>query len=234
MIEKQVLKVVLSKLAQARLQNSIETINRKIQRLAQAFGSKSYTFKNEVAFLQKGALQKFVGESASGFLKVDYMKIKKFIQAGNDLSEVNEILTKMAGVKMTSDGEMIRTGDKIPTVGQLRKEAKKKMEELGTGDTYNVDEFIESMNKFASEFQTEYQKAMVDVGGSDMKEDPIVGLLWSENRTKQSSLAKPRKGESGKGKLSYSELTKIYERMVQMRIDAKVEEEVVEDDPLPF
>ena len=128
MIEKQVLKVVLSKLAQARLQNSIETINRKIQRLAQAFGSNSYTFKNTVAFLQKGALQKFVGESASGFLKVDYMKIKKFIQAGNDLSEVNEILTKMAGVKMTSDGEMIRTGDKIPTVGQLRKEAKEKMQ----------------------------------------------------------------------------------------------------------
>ena len=224
----------LSNLLLATLQNNIETINRRIYRLAKAFGKSSYTFKNETAFLQKGALQKFMGESSSGTPKVDYMKIKKFLQSGADVSEVNEILTRMGGMKITENGEIVKTGTNVPTVGKLRKEAEKKMEEMGTGDTYNVDEFIESMNKFASEFQTEYQKAMHDVGGSDMKEDPIVGLLWSENRTKPSSLAKPRKGESGKGKLSYSELTEIYKKMVQLRVDAKVEEEAVENDPLPF
>ena len=221
MIEKQVLKVVLSKLAQARLQNSIETINRKIQRLAQAFGSNSYTFKNEVAFLQKGALQKFVGESASGFLKVDYMKIKKFIQAGNDLSEVNEILTKMAGVKMTSDGEMIRTGDKIPTVGQLRKEAKEKMQDMDAGHM-DVDEFIETLNRFSSEFQSAYNATIRDVGASRMHDDSVVDQLWSENREHD-------------GRLSYPQMARIMKRMDELRAEAAAQEGWVEaNEDIPF
>ena len=221
MIEKQVLKVVLSKLAQARLQNSIETINRKIQRLAQAFGSNSYTFKNTVAFLQKGALQKFVGESASGFLKVDYMKIKKFIQAGNDLSEVNEILTKMAGVKMTSDGEMIRTGDKIPTVGQLRKEAKEKMQDMDAGHM-DVDEFIETLNRFSSEFQSAYNATIRDVGASRMYDDPVVGQLWSENR-------------GSDGRLSYPQMARIMKGMDELRAEAAAQEGWVEaNEDIPF
>ena len=221
MIEKQVLKVVLSKLAQARLQNSIETINRKIQRLAQAFGSNSYTFKNTVAFLQKGALQKFVGESASGFLKVDYMKIKKFIQAGNDLSEVNEILTKMAGVKMTSDGEMIRTGDKIPTVGQLRKEAKEKMQGMDA-EHMDVDEFIETLNRFSSEFQSAYNATIREVGASRMYDDPVVGQLWSENR-------------GSDGRLSYPQMARIMKGMDELRAEAAAQEGWVEaNEDIPF
>lgn len=221
MIEKQVLKVVLTKLAQARLQNSIETINRKIQRLAQAFGSNSYTFKNTVAFLQKGALQKFVGESASGFLKVDYMKIKKFIQAGNDLSEVNEILTKMAGVKMTSDGEMIRTGDKIPTVGQLRKEAKEKMQDMDA-EHMDVDEFIETLNRFSSEFQSAYNATIREVGASRMYDDPVVGQLWSENR-------------GSDGRLSYPQMARIMKGMDELRAEAAAQEGWVEaNEDIPF
>lgn len=214
-------KVILSKLALARLQNSIETINRRISRLAQAFGKNSFTFKNEVAFLQKGALQKFTGQSSSGDFKVDYKKIKNFIQSGADLSEVNEILTKMAGVRIDENGEMVRTGSKVPTVGELRKQAEEKKKEMGVS-SMDTDEFIESLNRFSSEFQSAYNKTIRDVGAERMEEDPIVGQLWMENR-------------QGAGRLTYPQMANIMNRMDELRAEAVAEEGWVEaNDDLPF
>ena len=219
---------VLSNLMLATLQNNIETINRRIYRLAKAFGKTSYTFKNEIAFLQKGALQKFMGESSSGTPKVDYMKIKKFLQSGADLDEVNEILSRMGGMKITEDGEIVKTGTEIPTVGKMKSDAYKKMRELNA-ERENVYDFIESMNKFSSDFQTQYNLTMKDVGSEDMENDPIVGQLWSENRGSKSKLEKPRKGESGKGKLTYHDMEKIYHAMIDLRIKAAEDEEEVEN-----
>lgn len=217
----QLAKLVLSKLAQATLQNSIETINRRIYRLAKAFGKSSYTFRNEMAFLQKGALQKFMGESSSGTPKVDYMKIKKYIQSGADVSEVNEILTRMAGVKITQDGEFVRTGTKVPTVGELRKEAAQKMEDMGA-DQMDVDEFIEQLSRFSSEFQSAYNETVRDVGAERMENDPVVGQLWMENR-------------QGKGRLTYPQMAKIMKGMEELRADAAAQEGWVEaNEEIPF
>lgn len=214
-------KVILSKFTLARLQNSIETINRRISRLAQAFGKNSFTFKNEVAFLQKGALQKFTGQSSSGDFKVDYKKIKNFIQSGADLSEVNEILTKMAGVRIYENGEMVRTGSKVPTVGELRKQAEEKKKEMGVS-SMDTDEFIESLNRFSSEFQSAYNNTIRDVGAERMEEDPIVGQLWMENR-------------QGAGRLTYSQMTNIMNRMYELRAETVAEEGWAEiNDDIPF
>ena len=213
----------LSKLLLATLQNNIETINRRIYRLAKAFGKTSYTFKNETAFLQKGALQKFMGESSSGTPKVDYMKIKKFLQSGADVSEVNEILTRMGGMKITENGEIVKTGTKIPTVGELRKEARAKMEAEGMNpDEYDINKFIEERNRFASEFQTAYNDTVRDVGAEKMENDPIVGQMWSENRPHT-------------GRLTYTERAVIMNAMNDLRAEAAAQEGWVEaNEDLPF
>ena len=211
----------ISKLLLATLQNNIETINRRIYRLAKAFGKTSYTFKNETAFLQKGALQKFMGESSSGTPKVDYMKIKKFLQSGADIDEVNEILTRMGGMKITENGEIIKTGTKVPTVGELRKEAAQKMKDMDA-EEMDPDEFIESLNKFSSDFQTSYNETVKEVGAERMENDPVVGQLWMENRP-------------GKGRLTYKQMANIMKGMNDLRADAAAQEGWVENyEDLPF
>ena len=222
-IKSELARIVLNKLAWAQINESVNMVNVRLKRLAKVFGRTSKTFQKEVAFMQKGALQDYLGTSKAGDLKVDYMKIKKALQSGKtDINSINEVLSRMAGVKITESGEVVRTGSQVPTVGQLRTEAREKMQEMGVSSDYNVDKFIEEMNKFASEFQSSYNDTVKDVGAEEMENDAIVGQLWSQNRRRQ-------------GKLSYNDLAQIMKRMEEMRVDAYIEEGWVENDQeLPF
>ena len=217
----QVAKIILSRLSWTTINESINMINVRLKTLAKVYGANSITFKKEVAFMQKGILKDYLGTSKAGNLKVDYMAIKKALTSGKlSINEANEILTRLAGVKIEDNGEVVRTGSQVPTVGQLRSEARQKMEEMGAGD-YDVDEFIERLNEFSSEFQSEYQKTVREVGAAKMEEDPTVSWLWSENRPHR-------------GKLTYNEMANIMKKMQQMRMQAAMDEQGVENEDIPF
>lgn len=222
-IKTKLARVILSKLSWATINEAINAINVRLKRLAKVFGKNSETFKKEVAFMQKGSLHNYLGESKAGNLKVDYMKIKKALQSGRlDLNQANEILTRLAGVKINEQGEVTRTGTGVKTVGQLRSEAREKMQDMGA-EEYDVDDFIEKLNKFATEFQSAYNSTIRDVGAERMENEPVVGQLWSKNRTKQ-------------GRLSYPDLAKIMKGMEELRNESKMQEGWVEAnvEDIPF
>lgn len=222
-VASQAAKIILSRLSWTTINESINMINVRLKTLAKVFGSDSITFKKQVAFMQKGVLKDYLGKSAAGNLKVDYMAIKKALTSGKlSVNEANEILTRLAGVKIEDNGEVVRTGSRVPTLGEIRKRGREKMEEMGMDpDTYNVDQFVRQLDEFSSEFQSEYQKTVREVGAAAMEEDPTVSWLWGDKRPHQ-------------GRLTYKEMADVMEKMQDLRMAAAMQEEEVENGEFPF
>lgn len=224
MVQQQVAKLILSRLAWTQIGESINMINVRLKVLQNTFGRNSSVIKNLMAFMQKGSLYQYMGTSKAGNIKVDYMAIKRAVTSGRlGANELNEILTKLAGTKVNENGEVERVNSRVPTLNKLQQEAKAKMQEMGIDpEEYGINKFIEEMANFSSEFQSSYNTAVKDVGAEKMENDPIVGQLWSENRPHD-------------GRLSYSDLRNIMKRMKELRADAVMQEGWVENnEDIPF
>ena len=206
------------------IESALKRANTRIARLEDAFGRKSSTFKNSIQGFDKGALHKYVGESASGHWKLDISKIKNDIKSGKlNYDQANEILVRSSGLKISGSGEVKPTSytEGFKTVQGTLLET---LDSVQTG-AYDLSSFqdangfievnkkvlmeiTEQINKIAESFQTEYDDSSLTP--NEIKSDPILSGLYSTENG----------GTREKGhKLTYVELQKIAERFASVNAE---------------
>ena len=209
-------------------QMALKKANQRIVSLAKHYGTNSSIFKREVGMIFGGPMSQYADTSKSGFPKINIRKINQALRGGKlSLTEANQILTHFAGLKVDEDGNTkeIKKGG-IKTIQQVRKDVKKRLAGLGEdykdvledmeeapgesiSDNEKLDRLAEELAEFSENFQTAYDTAMARVKSvSDIKNNPITGKLWSENR-------------GGKKKLTYRELIEIKKELGRLALDAR-------------
>lgn len=204
------------------IEAALKRANTRIARLEDAFGRSSSTFKNQTSAFEKGALNKYVGESASGHWKLDISKIKNDIKSGKlNYDQANEILVRSSGLKISGSGEVKPTSysEGFKTVQGTLLET---LDSIQTGaydlssfqdangfieiNKKTLKEITEQLNAISESFQTEYEDSPLDA--KTMKSDPILSKLYSSENG----------GTREKGtKLSYTELQEISNQLARIR-----------------
>ena len=204
---------VLSALTRATLQSKLKTTNQRIVQIKKTFGDKSPIYKEALGILEKGGAQKFLDISASGNVKIGMRKITNALKDPGGLSEVNEVLAKVAGIKINTDGsisDLPRQG--VKTVKEIRKQIKKRLEGMGEDpNDYTQDEQVsiyEEILQFSQNFETAYEAAIANAGEQAIRNDPITRRLYSEYRRSDR-------------RLTYRELEEIKNRLDLLRAEAK-------------
>ena len=195
------------------LQMILKKSNQRIVQLGSTYGTRSTYFKQATSVLKKGAVQEFASTSASGYPKIDIRKINKLISSGKaDRKELNQVLSQIAGIKITETGDIEKLSNQgIKTVKEIRKATAKRLANMGEDPREytqkEIDKVTEALANFEESFETTYEVCMARVGEKEMKNDQVTRKLWGENRGK-------------KGRLTYSDMTKIMERMGVMMAEA--------------
>ena len=223
----------LSSAQLAKIDSALKRANTRIARLEAAYGSKSATFKNQIARFEKGPLHKYVGKSKTsvnkngekrgGNWKLDKGKIMKDFKSGKlNIDQMNEILRNAAGVRIDPNGIV-----KESNWGgfQTRKQLEEQTIQAITTTDVDLSEFAdekgnininkdilkqitEKLNAISESFQTEYSDTPLTE--SQMKENTILSRLYSTEHG----------GSRNKGeKLSYGELTKIKDELARVKSD---------------
>lgn len=216
----------LSSAQLAKIDSALKRANTRIARLEDAFGSQSSTFKNQISVFEKGGLNKYVGESASGHWKLDKGMIMKDIRSGKlNYDQANEILRNSAGVQITPGGEVSQSrfgGFKT------RKEIYEETLESIESGSYDLSkyqdengfinlnkkilaEIAEDLNAIAESFQTEYEDSPLT--NSEMKSDPQLSELFSSDHG----------GSRSKRQLTYNELQQMANRLAELKADFEKE-----------
>ena len=206
---------VLTALARATLQSKLKVTNQRIAQLAKTFGKNSPIYKREVETLEKGAASKFKGESASGNIKLDMRKITNALKDPNGRNEVNEVLVKIMGVKIDSNGNLQEVaGQGVKTIKQIKKERDRRLAKMGEDASEYSDqeatEMYEEVLNFEDSFEHAYDVAMGRVGESVLKKDPITSKLWGKD-----------KGGTRSGQLTYKEMRDIMNRLAEIANSAQ-------------
>ena len=174
--------------------------NQRIVELSKQFGKGSNILKNETAFMSKGAVNKYTGVSQSGNQKFDIAKITNDFKSGKlSQDELNEIMIKAAGVKISND-EIVGSGKGIAT----KIDIKERVPDAGE----DWKEQAEDLAEIEQNFQTEYEEIV--------KERPSRQTL--KHRTKKESKAMPTLYSKKK---SYSDLKRAIEEMRAYRKEGK-------------
>ena len=174
--------------------------NQRIVELGKQFGKKSNVLKNEIAWMEKGAVNQYTGVSGSGNKKFDISKITRDFKEGKlSQDELNEIMIKAAGQKV-SNGELVGSGKGISTTIDI----KERVPEAGA----DWKEQAEELAEIEQNFQTEYEEIK--------KERPAKQTL--KQRTKKEASAMPTLYSKKK---SYSDLKRAIEEMKEYRKQGK-------------
>ena len=204
------------------IDSALKRANTRIARLEDAFGRSSSTFKNQTSAFAKGALNKYVGESASGHWKLDISKIKGDIKSGKlNYDQANEILVRSSGLKISGEGEVKPTtysegfktvqGTLLDTLDSVKSGAYDLSSFQDENGFIEINkkvlmEITEQLNEIAESFQTEYEDSPLDA--ATMKSDPILSDLYSSENG----------GTREKGKkLTYPELQKMSNRLAELK-----------------
>lgn len=204
------------------IESALKRANTRIARLEDAFGRSSSTFKNQTSAFAKGALNKYVGESASGHWKLDISKIKGDIKSGKlNYDQANEILVRSSGLKISGEGEVKPTtysegfktvqGTLLDTLDSVKSGAYDLSSFQDENGFIEINkkvlmEITEQLNEIAESFQTEYEDSPLDA--ATMKSDPILSDLYSSENG----------GTREKGKkLTYPELQKMSNRLAELK-----------------
>lgn len=204
------------------IESALKRANTRIARLEDAFGRSSSTFKNQTSAFAKGALNKYVGESASGHWKLDISKIKNDIKSGKlNYDQANEILVRSSGLKISGSGEVKPTsytegfktvqGTLLDTLDSVKSGAYDLSSFQDENGFIEINkkvlmEITEQLNAISESFQTEYEDSPLDA--ATMKSDPILSDLYSSDNGGTR--------ERGK-KLTYPELQKMADRLAELK-----------------
>lgn len=219
---------ILTAVARATLQSKLKVTNQRIAQLAKVFGKNSPIYKKEIEPLLKGAAAKYTSKTGAGFkivngkkvstpgkenIKLDMRKITNALKDPENVNEVNEILSKIIGVKVTPNGEIQEIPNAgVKTITQIKKAAKKRLAKMGEDvDEYPEEDTLEMYERvlnFEESFQTAYEAAIKEYGESVLRADPITSKLWNQNG-------------ASRGKLSYKEMVKIMDRLAGMSNEAR-------------
>lgn len=229
----------LSSAQLAKIDSALKRANTRIARLETAYGSKSATFKNQIARFEKGSLHKYVGKSKTsinkngekrgGNWKLDKGKIMKDFKSGKlNIDQMNEILRNAAGVRIDPMGIV-----KESNWGgfQTRKQLEEQTIQAITTTDVDLSEFAdekgnininksvlkqitEKLNAISESFQTEYKESPLTE--DQMKENTILARLYSTEHS-----GTRQKGE----KLSYTELLRIKDELARIKADIDAERE---------
>ena len=196
------------------ISSAIKRANQRIAQLGKTYGRNSSVYKQEAGKFLKGAYKNLVTESVSGVkhgrnisaggnLKFDTRAIMKLVKAEGGSSKVNRLLSEIAGVRITEDGEVVPVkGGGLPTVTELTKRTEKKLERWGEdpGD-YNkqqIRDITEQLAEFSENFQTTYEVYMAKYGEAEARKDSTIQALYGEYRDRR---------------LTYRELQAIKDKM---------------------
>lgn len=196
----------------------LKASNQRIVQLDKDFGFNSPITKEATAFLQKGALSKYLTESnpegkavrtptsikskmpAVSHMKIDIAKVIKDIKNGNiKENELNALLIQASGRKIV-DGDVQKVGPGIPTTSQLKKDLSREYDIT----KMSKKEIIAELNARAdmmTNFQTEYQLTKLSQTPAEMQKN-FPGLYKS-------------------GKKEYDELDDLAEAMRLFREEGK-------------
>ena len=214
-------KTILSALARATLQSKLKVVNQRIAQLAKTFGPESHIYKQATEVMEKGAAEKYTshsgvgprGTAAKGNLKLDMRKITTALEDPKNINEVNEVLSKIAGIKVTPAGNIEELPDLgIKTIREVKKIRDKKLRQMGEDpDDYVESEktqMYEDLLEMNENFNHAYDVAVGRVGESVLRKDPITSILWGENRTHE-------------GKLTYREARRVHNRLIELSQESK-------------
>ena len=200
------------------LQMSLKKSNQRLVQLAKTFGPNSEIYKREAGILQKGAARQFMGTSASGFDKIDISKLNKQVASGQiNRYDLNRLLSEVAGIRVDQNGDVVQIANQgIKTVGQIRKDARKRLERMGEDPSeLTADEVIdlyEDILGFENSFQSAYEIANQRLETKALTSDPITSKLYGTKKG----------GTRADGeRLTYNELKQIRDRFVQLAAEAK-------------
>ena len=212
------------------LQMALKKSNQRLVQLAKTFGPNSEIYKREAGILQKGAAQKYITTSsginpitkvynpANINTKIDISKLNKDIFAGNiNRSDLNRLLSEVAGIRVDQNGDVVQIANQgIKTVGQIRKDARKRLERMGEDPSeLTADEVIdlyEDILGFENSFQSAYEIANQRLETKALTSDPITSKLYGTKKG----------GTRADGeRLTYNELKQIRDRFVQLAAEAK-------------
>lgn len=222
------------------IESALKRANTRIARLEDAFGRSSSTFKNQTSAFAKGALIKYVGESASGHWKLDISKIKNDIKSGKlNYDQANEILVRSSGLKISGDGEVKPTSytegfktvqgtllDTLETITRTPEDFEKYRDEEGFINVNKkmLKEITEELNVIGESFQTEYNDTSLTA--DEMKDDPVLSKLYLESDPNAvDSNGKPIKGGIRKKgtSLTYPEMVEITQRLRILKKEMEAE-----------
>lgn len=214
-------KTVLSALARATLQSKLKVVNQRIAQLAKTFGPESHIYKQATEVMEKGAAEKYTshsgvgprGTAAKGNLKLDMRKITQALEDPRNIDEVNEVLSKIAGVKVTPSGEIKELPELgIKTIREFKKIRDRKIIGMGEDPSEYSDKertaMYEDLLAMSEDFNNAYETAVARVSKEEIKKDPITSILWGENRPHE-------------GKLTYREAKRVHDRLVELAAEAK-------------
>lgn len=243
-----------NKLLTTIVQMALKKSNQRIVQLAKTYGPSSPTFKKEVGIIFSGPMSEYRTESnitpASDYVrrkegvekvsypKINIRKVNQDIRSGRlSLSEANNILGKLAGLKIDNEGNArpTKSGGAVKTVSQIREDIKKRLRRLGDNiddvlSSIESEEDLEGMTKnqkldivgqeldaFAENFQTAYNEATSRVKElTTLTKNNKTKYLWKNNR--------------GKRKLTYEELREIKEELSKIAEQAREDATSFEDD----
>lgn len=172
--------------------------NQRMIQIAAQYGSKSFTFNQFSAMLEKGPLQDYVKKREHvtqrgvdlGTIKVlDIRKLFKAVETGKiDRTQLNEIVTKFSGIRIDRTGniEEAKTSIGIPTIKQIRRNTQRILEQQGVDwrelSNFELDERTEFYYDFNTNFQTSYDEAVKAVGKKIIHDHKVTGKLWDSGK----------------------------------------------------
>lgn len=203
------------------LRNKLKAANTRLQRLEDYYGADSATAKNQYAFFTKGPLYDYLGESASGHTKIDIPKVLNSFESGEmNIDEFNEVLRHSAGVFIGSDQQIHKSNyHGFQSIGEIKQSTLDAV--IGSDENpydypdEELKKLTNTLNEIRENFQTVYDDASIPT--STMKSDPIIKMLYSEPDKKR-------------GKLSYDDLEKITNRMIELQGDLNGNEKLKNGD----
>lgn len=211
--------------------SALKRANQRIVQLRKTYGAHSSVYKQEVGKFLKASYSPYIRvtnlntrQSTKTFsvtkdswkpneqrVAFDIRAVKKLVKThGIDSTEVTRMLADMAGIKFDAEGNMKEIkGAGVPTVSDLDRRARKKLERLGEDpfekSPKELRKITEELAQFSESFQTAYNDYKSKHTEDEMRKDPIISKLYSENR---------------EHRLTYASLEKIRDAMMGLREEA--------------
>lgn len=191
------------------LQMILKKSNQRIVQLAATYGRGSETYNSYTALLEKGPLQEYVkkrehvtqhGVDLGNIKVLDIRKVFKAVETGKiDRNQLNEILSKVAGVHVDSSGNLEPAAHSkgIQTVSEIRKQTKKRLINQGVDpremSNEEIDKETELYFDFTTNFQTAYNEAVKNVRESTLRKNPVTKQLWDPGKKSYDQLIEIKK-----------------------------------------